>query len=341
LYFIMLLSNYKMNYRFYVAVLCLAFCTEIASSAATLVCGKEIFQYFKCMTNELSPMVNNSESSEKFNTLSKDVELCFTTNGCQKPESILLTEKEKEKYNNDNDDDDDGDDDANDDLDADFEEVTVTKVVLNPKLFPGVKERTPTPENDKCMISENQESNIIMSCIKKTIPDFIYPDDDMLIDGDYFMEAVKTRFKRIYLELEDGASYYLKIIREGKKCPADKAGIVEKCVKAEFEKRQVNPFQNMIELEEDYAVWCKTDKKCTDLMNNECKEMLKKLPQTFCSCAKEKSPEIVEQLIKTYKKCYDADPAKEQVNKLIMRKTKSECNEYKRIWNFCKSGFSY
>ncbi|XP_003380992.1 conserved hypothetical protein [Trichinella spiralis] len=324
-----------MNYQFYVAVLCLALCTEIASSAATLVCGKEIFQYFECMTSELSPLVNNSESSEKFNTLSKDVELCFTTNGCQKPEAILLTEKEK--YTDVNDDDDDDDADANDDLDADFEEVTVTKVVLNPKLFPGVKERTPTPENDKCMVSEDQESNIIMSCIKKTIPDFMYPDDDMLIDGDFFLESVKTRFKRIYLELEDGASYYLKTIREGKKCPAHKAGIVEKCVKAEFEKRQLNPFRNVLELEEDYAMWCKTDKKCTDLMNNECKEKLKKLPQTFCACAKEKSPEIVQQLRRTYKKCYDADAAEEQVKKIIMRKTKSECDEYKRIWNFCKS----
>ncbi|KRZ54577.1 hypothetical protein T02_4503, partial [Trichinella nativa] len=316
-------------------VLCLALCTEIASSAATLLCGKEIFQYFECMTSELSPMVNNSESSEKFNTLSKDVELCFTTNECQKPEAILLTEKEK--YIDINDDDDDDDADANDDLDADFEEVTVTKVVLNPKLFPGVKECTPTPENDKCMVSEDQESNIIMSCIKKTISDFMYPDDDMLIDGDFFLESIKTRFKRIYLELEDGAGYYLKIIREGKKCPAHKAAIVEKCVKEEFEKRQLNPFRNVLELEEDYAMWCKTDKKCTDLMNNECKEKLKKLPQIFCACAKEKSPEIVEQLRRTYKKCYNADAAEEQVKKIIMRKTKSECDEYKRIWNFCKS----
>ncbi|XP_003366868.1 conserved hypothetical protein [Trichinella spiralis] len=72
-------------------------------------------------------------------------------------------------------------------------------------------------------------------------------------------------------------------------------------------------------------------------MNNECKEKLKKLPQTFCACAKEKSPEIVQQLRRTYKKCYDADAAEEQVKKIIMRKTKSECDEYKRIWNFCKS----
>ncbi|KRX37698.1 hypothetical protein T05_5611 [Trichinella murrelli] len=299
-----------------------------ASADATSNCAEDVANFYKCVDRHYDQELGKLFTYHTAEAFSEKAIECLTKNGCEKPAFHKFKPTEEG----------DGDDDEEGFIGKQLDAFVFRKI-LNPEWFPNARNLS-VPENN-CMDSHFEKANsIVEQCVQKTLPNFKFPIENGLPSKmDYMAKAEKDFDENEYI-LNDVAKYVLKLLRNPQVCPADKHGVVEKCLTNLFHENHKSPFDKILSGEVLFKELCGVGVTCFKNTREPCRKFILNLHETACTCATDETEQVVKYLVDSYSKCFGLDPEYKQVEKSYLETMKHKCEALKSDKQACEVGLT-